>query len=193
MMKSHKRDADGFLICKANNNPLLDTRVHEAQLSDGESSEYPANIISENIFATVNNDGYESVLLNEIIWFRCDQTVAISINDVWLTSYNGHQSPWRTSKGWELCNSWKDGSTSWLHLKDLRSSNPLQVTEYAIAHNLQDEPAFSWWINDVQQQHNHIINVVGSSYLKCTHKFGIQVPKSVEEALQIDHDTGTTL
>jgi hypothetical protein len=66
-MKSHKRDADGFLICRSNNNPLLDTRVHEVQLSDGASSEYPANIISENIFATVNNDGYESVLLNEII------------------------------------------------------------------------------------------------------------------------------
>jgi hypothetical protein len=62
-----------------------------------------------------------------------------------------------------------------------------------MAHNLQDKPAFSWWIGDIQKQCKRIICAIENHYLKRTHKFGVQVPKSVEEALQIDRDTGTTL
>lgn len=57
--------------------------------------------------------------------------------------------PHRTTKGWELCIEWHDGSTSWVPVKDLKIANPLQVADYAIAHNLGDEPAFSWCIYDV--------------------------------------------
>jgi hypothetical protein len=62
-----------------------------------------------------------------------------------------------------------------------------------MAHNLQDEPAFSLWIGNIQKQRKHIMCAIGNRYLKRTHKFGIQVPKSVDEALQIDHESGTTL
>jgi hypothetical protein len=193
IVTSRKRDANGALIGRANANPLLDTRVYEVQFSDGASSEYSANVIAENIFATVDDDGYECVLLDEIIDHRCDPAIAITIDDSWITGFNGNRSRRRTSKGWELCVSWKDGSTSWLPLKDLRSSNPLQVADYAIAHNLQDEPAFSWWIGDIQKQRKRIMCAIGNRYLKRTHKFGIQVPKSVDEALQIDRESNTTL
>jgi hypothetical protein len=50
-----------------------------------------------------------------------------------------------------------------------------------MAHNLH-EPEFSWWIGDIQKQHKRIICAIGNWYLKHTHKFGTQVPKSVEEA-----------
>ncbi len=166
IVTSRKRDANGALIGRANANPLLDTRVYEVQFSDGASSEYSANVIAENIFATVDDDGYECVLLDEIIDHRCDPAIAITIDDSWITGFNGNRSRRRTSKGWELCVSWKDGSTSWLPLKDLRSSNPLQVADYAIAHNLQDEPAFSWWIGDIQKQRKRIMCAIGNRYLK---------------------------
>ena len=54
-----------------------------------------------------------------------------------------------TTKGWELLVSWKDGSSSWVKLKDLKNSNPVEVAEYAVANRIQEEPAFAWWVKSV--------------------------------------------
>jgi hypothetical protein len=37
------------------------------QFSDGASFEYSANVLAENLFATVDDEGYETLLLGEII------------------------------------------------------------------------------------------------------------------------------
>ncbi len=49
-------------------------------------------------------------------------------------------------KGWELCILWKDKSTSWVALKDVKEGNPIQVAEFAIANGIANEPAFAWWV-----------------------------------------------
>ena len=38
---------------------------------------------------------------------------------------------------------WKDKSTSWERLSDLRESYPVEAAEYAEAVGISDEPAFS--------------------------------------------------
>ena len=86
---------------------------------------------------------------------------------------------------------WKDGSTSWEKLKDLKASNPVEVAEYAAANRLVDEPAFKWWVPHTMQKQNRIISKVKSRYWRTTHKFGIRLPHSVEEALRIDAETKT--
>jgi hypothetical protein len=42
------------------------------------------------------------------------------------------------------------------------------------------------------QEEERIIKKVKSRHLRRTHKFGIEVPNTVEQALDIDHRTGTT-
>jgi hypothetical protein len=37
----------------------------------------------------------------------------------------------KTTKGWHLYVEWKDGTTSWERLADLKESNPVEVAEYA--------------------------------------------------------------
>jgi hypothetical protein len=54
-----------------------------------------------------------------------------------------------------------------------------------------DEPAFVWWIRHVLHKRNRIINRVKTRYWARSHKFGIELPKSVKEALMIDERTGT--
>jgi hypothetical protein len=49
-----------------------------------------------------------------------------------------------TTAGWKMCVQWKDGSTSWEHLKDLKESHPVQVAEHAVANGIDAEPAFAW-------------------------------------------------
>jgi hypothetical protein len=78
-------------------------------------------------------------------------------------------------------------------LADLKESNPVEVAEYAATNNLHDEPAFAWWVPNVLKKRNIIIAAVTKRFHKCTHKFGIQVPKTWDEAVKLDEGNGNTL
>jgi transposase len=187
-----KRDKDGTLIGHANMNPILNTRVFEVIFPDGHVAEYATNVIAENMFAMVDDEGYETAIIKSIIDHRCDHSKALREQEAWITSYNGNRTPRYTTKGWDLCVEWQDGSTSWIPLKDLKVANPIETAEYAIAHNLSKESAFSWWVRDVLKHRDRIIAASNTRYVKHTHKFGIELPKTVEEALDIDRKTCTT-
>ena len=45
-------------------------------------------------------------------------------------------------KGWELLIKWKDKSESWIELADMKESDPVEVSEYARARGIDQEPAF---------------------------------------------------
>ena len=75
---------------------------------------------------------------------------------------------------------WKDGSSSWITLKDLKSSNLVELAEYAAGNRLDMETAFKWWAIDVLRCFNRIIAKVKAKYWRKTHKFGIRVPKSID-------------
>jgi hypothetical protein len=51
---------------------------------------------------------------------------------------------------------------------------------------LDKEPVFRWWIKDVLKKRDRILSKVKSHYWKRTHKFGIELPKTVEDALALD-------
>jgi hypothetical protein len=58
------------------------------------------------------------------------------------------------------------------------------------------EQAFNWWVPHVLKKRDQIISLVckqTTRYLKRTHKFGIDVPKTVKEALALDCKNGNTL
>jgi hypothetical protein len=78
-------------------------------------------------------------------------------------------------------------------LADLKESNPIEVAEYAATKNLHDEPEFAWWVPHVLNKWNRIIATVNKRYHKRTHKFGIQVPKTRDEAVKLDEENGNTL
>ena len=99
----------------------------------------------------------------------------------------------RTTRGWQLCIEWKDKSTSWERLSDMKESYPVEVAEYAEAMGRSDEPAFSWWTTHVLKKRQRIIAAVNKRYHEMTHKFGIKVPKPVEEALALDRENGNDL
>ena len=88
---------------------------------------------------------------------------------------------------------WKDGSTTWFPLKDMKESYPVQVSEYAVLTQIHEEPAFSWWVPHVLQRRNWIVAKVKSKYRIRKHKFGPKFPKSVTEAIAIDRESGDTL
>jgi hypothetical protein len=86
--------------------------------------------------------------MDDIIdYLRTDD--AVDDSDIFQISLNGNIHGRRTTKGWKLCIRWKDGSTSWENLKDMKESYPVQVTEFAISQGISEAPAFRWWVKDV--------------------------------------------
>ncbi len=61
---------------------------------------------------------------------------------------------------------------------------------------IDHKPAFNWWVPHVLKKCDRIISLVckrTTRYFKRTHKFGIEVPKTVKEALALDRKNGNTL
>ena len=185
-VKDHNDDPVGL----SNANPILDSRLYDVEFPDGAILDYAANVIAENLYSQVDSDGRQYMLLNSIVDHeRLDSAVAKGDEFVVV---NGKKCQIKNTKGWKLCIQWKDGSTSWEKLAALKESNPVEVAEYAVANRIETEPAFSWWVPYTLKQRYRIIAAVNKRYLKRTHKYGIEVPKTIQEALEIDRCTGTT-
>ena len=86
-------------------------------------------------------------------------------------------------RGWQIQVEWKDGTSEWLPLKWVEDHNPVELAEYAVAHKIQDEPAFAWWVHDTLQRRARIISKLNPKYWHTTHKFSIRLPKDAEQAL----------
>jgi hypothetical protein len=65
-----KRDESGNPIGTANTNPILDTCLYDVQFLDGRVETYAANIIAENIYSQLDNEGNRFLLLEEIMDHR---------------------------------------------------------------------------------------------------------------------------
>jgi hypothetical protein len=182
---SRKRDHTSKAIGRSNTNPLLDTRTYFVEFPDGTETEFAANIIAESMYAQSDLDGNQYLLLSEIIDHKSDGN-ALHIDDSHFTTATGRTKITQPTKGWKLCVKWKDESITWEDLKDLKESNPVQVAEYAASNKLLSQPAFAWWVPYTLKKRDRITAKVNTRYLKRTHKFGIEVPKSVEQALRLD-------
>ena len=180
-VKSRVKDFEGH----------LDTRVYNVEFSDGENAELRANIIAECMYAQYDMEGNQYRLMDHILDHRKDNTMVSKDNQI--VTVNGKSCKQKTTRGWQLCIEWKDKSTSWERLSDMKESYPVEVAEYAEAVGISDEPGFSWWTAHVLNKKQRIIAAVNQRYHMLTHKFGIKVPKTVEEALALDKENGNDL
>jgi hypothetical protein len=174
-------------------NPLLDTSEYLVEFSDGTTKELAANIIAESMFSQIDAEGHHFQLLQEISEHRRKKDAVPKSEGYHTNSDHGPKIPKKTTKGWEFLVHWKDGSSDWIKLKDLKVSNPVDLAEYAKANNIHEEPAFNWWVPYTLHKRDRIIQKVKAKYWRTTHMFGIRVPKSVDDAIRLDETNGNTL
>ena len=184
-------DQDGKVIGSFNENPILNTLVYEVEFPDGAMKSYSANIIAENILQQVDNHGRHSHTLVDILDARKGKK-AVGKSNAFITTKSGRRKLRQTTMGWDLQVRWGDGSVQWIPLKILKESNPVEIAEFAVSRGIADEPAFAWWVPYTLRKRDHIIAAVRSRVLKRTHKYGIEVPTSVEHAKQIDEKNRNT-
>jgi len=143
-----KRDAAGNLVGRKHKLPVLDSRVYEVEFLDGERQEVSFNLLAEHLLSQFDEEGNQYHIFKEIVDHRKNPKKAVDKADQYFTKGNRKYKK-KTTVGWDLQVEWKDGTTSWLPLKTLKETNPVQVAEYAKGNRIDAEPVFDWWVPTV--------------------------------------------
>ena len=185
-------DEQGRAIGNWNNNPLLNTLIYDVEFPDGEVKKYAANIIAENVLSQCDPDGHYSRTVASILDHKRDGSAVTKANK-YITNKHGRRKLRQTTVGWSFKVRWNDGSEEWIPLKLLKECNPVDVAEYVNARGIQDEPAFCWWVPYTLRKRDIIVSAISSRVRKRSHKYGVEIPNSVEDAKRIDAKNGNTL
>jgi hypothetical protein len=186
-------DPDGKTYGTYDENPYLNSLMYEVEMPDGQVKEYCANIIAQNMLAQVDTDGYSKTLMEGIVDHRRDHNKAVSADDAYVMTKTGQKRSRKTTVGWDLLVRWKDQSESWIRLADMKEAHPVETAEYAKSRGIDHEAAFAWWVPYTLRKRDVILASVKRRIRKTTHKYGIEIPSSVEHAYEIDKQQGNTL
>eukprot|EP00984_Skeletonema_dohrnii_P005553 scaffold1958_cov91-Skeletonema_dohrnii-CCMP3373.AAC.1 len=185
-------DEKGNLIGTYSENPLVSTQVYDLEMPDGTIREYGANVIAENMLRKSSPEELEVQELDAIVDHRRDGD-ALRRADMYIKPKGRKRRLRQSTRGWRLLVKWKNGTTQWLPLKELKESSPIEVAEYATAKGIVNEPAFLWWCPYVLRKRDVIISAVKARYFKVTHKYGHELPRSMADVARIDKENGNTL
>ena len=75
----------------------------------------------------------------------------------------------------------------------MKESHPIETAEFAKARSIADKPAFAWWVPYTLRKRDIILSKISARIRKTTHKYGIEIPTSVEHAYDIDRANSNTL
>ena len=70
----------------------------------------------------VHSDGFSMSLMEGIIDYRCDDSLAIPKTDKYITTARGQRRLHKTNAGWKLLVKWRDQNESWVKLSELKES-----------------------------------------------------------------------
>jgi len=88
---------------------------------------------------------------------------AIEKCDGWIITNSGTRRRKITTKGWSFeVLEWDDGTTSWVTLRDMKESQPIETAEYCAFNQLVDEPAMAWWVPFTLKKKKQIISKLKS-------------------------------
>lgn len=180
------KDDNGVPVGVAADNPLEDTRMYEVAFENGVSEAVSANLVAQGIETQNTVDGLE--LFEQI---------------------SGHQRVVTASGNhtWEFYVHWHGGDATWVPLRSLQVSHPTELAEYLVMCNLEDDPALAHWVKEIRKiQAQVLANVrrrVAATRKKAKkkkkfvpgerEKFGVIIPRTVEEALRLDAENGNHL
>ena len=141
-VKKRKLDCKGEPIGTYNPSPILNSRIYELDFPEGRVEKYSVNVILENMTDQADSNDRDTSLYDEVISARKDEGVVVEKGEKAFTVIDGLKKPIITTKGWDIQIKWKDGSVSWHPLSLIKSSNPIELEEYAVSNKLSKEPAF---------------------------------------------------
>jgi hypothetical protein len=97
------------------------------QFPDGEQEDIIYSLLAEHLYSQVDNERKQYSLFKEIIKHRRAKAATDKADQWRILGKTGKREKKHTTTGWDLEVEWKDGSTSWIHLKELKETNPVDV------------------------------------------------------------------
>ena len=185
-------DEYGKLVGTYSDNLMLNTLMYDVEFPDGATKPYAANMIAENIHNSVDSDGHQYRFFGDILNY-CKTPNAVAIDDATVVERNRRRYQRKTTSVWNLLIWMKDLSNQFYPLKDTKESYPVQVDEYAVAKFISNETVFSWWVPYTIKKRNFIIAAIKSRLKLATHKYGVEIPTSIEHAILLDAINGNRL
>ena len=181
----------GQMTVEYNINPLLNSILYDVDFGDGAIKQYTANTIAQNIHSMVDKDGRAQLVLDSIMDHAKDDR-AIDKADKYIITGKGRKRLRKTTIGWKILVRWKDGREQWVLLKLMKYNYPVEMAEYAKGNQIDDEPAFQWWVSYTLKKRDTIISVVKARMRNNLIKYCIKVSRSMREAKLFDEDNENT-
>ena len=188
-VKGRAKDMNGDEVGTFDPNPLLNSVLYDVEFSDGDIRQYSANIIAENMYSQVDEEGYSKTLFDSIVDYRSDGK-AVTKDKMFVYTKSGQKRHRKNTEGWKLLVRFKDESEQWVPLKVMKETNPVDVAVFAKAEGIDDEPAFAWWVPYTLRTRDRIISAVNSRVKKVTMKYGHEVPRNLDDCRRIDAANG---
>ena len=137
--------------------------MYGVEFLDGTTDTISANIAAENLLSQVDAEGHRQLILSEIIDHRKLNT-AIPEEDAFYTTHICVKCQQQTTRGWDICVEWKDGTSQWIETKDMKNSYPIELAEYITKNNISHEPAFAWRVPYTFKKRKAMVKKVKSKY-----------------------------
>lgn len=186
------KDQNGNVIGSYDSNPMLNTMLYDVEFPDGAIREYGANVIADNMYSQVDHEGFAYNILDGIVAFDKSRH-ATSRKDKYIVTKSGQRRLRKSTAGWNLLVAWKNGTEQWIPLSIMKESNPIEVAEFAVAQGIADEPAFCWWVSYTLRKRDSIISAVNARVKCVTHKYGVEIPRNLKQAFEMDARNGNSL
>ena len=77
-------------------------------------------------------------------------------------------------------------SQTWIPLNVFKNNKPLLLSEYTKTVGIYKDLAFNWWVPQTIRKKGRFLSKLKSLYHKTNLKFGLKVPRSIENAHKID-------
>ena len=126
------KDGNGDVAGSHDPNPFLNTLTYDVEFSDGDIKEYSANVIAENMYSQVDENGCNTQMFDSIVDYRKDSN-AVDKSDTRLRTKSGQQFLHHTTSSWSLFILWKNRAEEWMLLNRLQQSLPLEPSEFDVA------------------------------------------------------------
>ena len=110
------------------------------KFEDRDVTELTANPFAESMYAMCDENGDHILLFDAIVDHKNNDKAMTRVEQKFVDSI-GKQQYKCSTKGWEVCVRWKNGSTTWEKLSDFKECYPVQSAEYSATNEINTETA----------------------------------------------------